>query len=317
MFLRSGRSIYKYCQTFQLCDQFPIPSSTWKKQISLNHLQLRTMYLRKDHAELHVPTLFKFIKDNPLGILTTAISSPNYPLIQTSHIPFVFDPPSNIPEVSSSESNDDLGNIRGHLARANPHSKALIESVTTEDDQGNKVGKQQGANKLEQEVMVLFNGPVNHYVTPKFYTTTKPATGKVVSTWNYSAVQVYGTATIFFDTKHPSTNAFLSRQLDDLATLTEEVIMGFDGKEGRKGPWTVNEAPESYINLLKKAIIGIEIKVTRIAGKFKMSQELGDGDREGTVNGFRGLGTEAADKVAETIEERQRVKEARKNGCPV
>jgi transcriptional regulator len=275
------------------------------------------MYLRKDHAELHLPTLFQFLKDNPLGILTTAISSPNFPLLQTSHIPWVFDAPSSIPEFATKEPDEELGVLRGHIARANPHCKAMIESVTVENDQGVKVGKSEGPNRLEQEVMILFNGPVNHYVTPKFYTTTKPSTGKVVSTWNYSAVQVYGTATIMFVTKHPSTNEFLSKQLDDLATLTEKVVMGFDGKEGRKGPWSVNDAPENYINLLKKAIIGIEIKVDRIEGKFKMSQELGEGDREGTINGFRSLGTEAADKVADTIEQRQRVKEARKNGCPV
>jgi transcriptional regulator len=275
------------------------------------------MYLRKDHAELHLPTLFKFIKDNPLGILTTAISSPNFPLIQTSHIPWVFDAPSNPPDFSTKEPNEDLGIVRGHLARANPHSKALIESVTTENDQGVRVGKQEGPNKLDLEVMILFNGPANHYVTPKFYTTTKPATGKVVSTWNYSAVQIYGTASIMFDTKYPSTNEFLTKQLDDLAILTEEVVMGFDGKDGRKKAWSVNDAPDNYINLLKKAIIGIEIKVHRIEGKFKMSQELGDGDREGTINGFRALGTETADKIADTIEQRQKIKEARKNGCPV
>jgi transcriptional regulator len=275
------------------------------------------MYLRKDHADLHLPTLFKFIKDNPLGILTTAIPSPNSPLIQTSHIPWVFDPPSEVLEYASKEPDEDLGVLRGHVARANPHCKAMIESVTTENDQGVRVGKQEGPNRLKLEVMVLFNGPVNHYVTPKFYTTTKPSTGKVVSTWNYSAVQVYGTATVMSDTKHPSANDFLSKQLDDLATLTEEVIMGFDGKDGRKGPWSVNEAPESYVNLLKKAIIGIEIKVERIEGKFKMSQELGDGDWEGTISGFRKLGTEAVDMIAETIEQRQMVKEASIIECPV
>ena len=276
------------------------------------------MYLRKDYADLHLPTLYNFIKENPLGILTTAIPSPNYRLIQTSHIPFILDLPSEIPEYASTTGEpEDLGSVRGHIARANPQSKAMIESVTEDEDEGR--GENDSPRKLTQEVMILFNGPAHHYVTPKFYTTTKPDTGKVVSTWNYSAVQIYGTATIYFS-KHPSTLQFLNKALNDLNTLTEEGIMGYDGKEGRKKPWKVEDAPESYTSLLKKAIIGIEVKIERMEGKFKMSQQLKDGDREGTIEGFRNLGTWVGDEMARAIEERQRVKELRereKKGCPV
>jgi len=110
----------------------------------------------------------------------------------------------------------------------------------------------------------------------------------------------------------------LSSALDNLATLTEEGIMGYDGKEGRKGPWKVSDAPDNYINILKKAIIGIEVKIERVGGKFKMSQELTDGDREGTLKGFRELGTPVGDKMADIIEQRQQVKQERKKGsCPI
>lgn len=161
---------------------------------------------------------------------------------------------------------------------------------------------------LEEEVMILFNGPAHHYVTPKFYTETKPSTGKVVSTWNYSAVQVYGTATVYYDTAAPE---FLTKQLDDLAVLTEEKIMGYTGEKGKKAPWTVKEAPENYISLLKKAIVGVEIEITRMAGKFKMSQELAEGDRDGAIRGFRELGTEEGEEIARTIEVRAAVKKER------
>jgi transcriptional regulator len=66
-------------------------------------------------------------------------------------------------------------------------------------------------NTLEQEVLVLFTATSHHYVTPKFYTETKPVTAKVVPTWNYSAVQGYGRATLYFDSKSDVTSEFLSK----------------------------------------------------------------------------------------------------------
>ncbi|TVY82870.1 Uncharacterized protein LSUE1_G002029, partial [Lachnellula suecica] len=212
-----------------------------------------------------------------------------------SHIPWVLD----IPQDSTPDG--PIGTLRGHVARANPQAKTMIEALTTSREDVK-------STVLEDEVMVLFNGPVHHYVTPKFYKDTKPSTGKVVSTWNYSAVQVYGTATVFFDSKSPILEEFLSKQLDDLARIGEEQIMGFTGEEGKKTPWKVSEAPESYVQLLKKAIIGVQIEVERMEGKFKMSQELGEGDREGTVEGFRALGTEEGEQIARTIEVRAAVK---------
>lgn len=133
------------------------------------------MYLRPVHTELELANLYKFIRKNPLGIITTAIQSPHYPLLQSSHVPWVLD----VPEDPSGTA---AGKLRGHMARANPQTKALIEAVT--NSQIAKGNTEHLNGVLEQEVMVLFNGPVHHYVTPKFYKETKPATGKVVSTFS-------------------------------------------------------------------------------------------------------------------------------------
>ncbi|OIW22543.1 putative transcriptional regulator [Coniochaeta ligniaria NRRL 30616] len=255
------------------------------------------MYLRAVHAETHIPTLRQLIRDFPLGILTTAFSSTAGPSIQSSHIPFLLD-------VQDESSETELGRLRGHLARANPQSKALIEAVSK--NQGNGTTP---SNILTEEVLVLFTSPVQHYVTPKFYTETKPATGKVVPTWNYAAVQAYGRARIYFDARSEETSAFLSRQISDLSEHAETSIMGYTGPEdSRPAPWSVKDSPERYVELLRKAIIGVEIEITRLEGKFKMSQELGAGDREGVVAGFQGLGTEVAQEVAKLVEQRAELK---------
>jgi transcriptional regulator len=251
------------------------------------------MYLRPVHTDLHLPTLYKFIRANPLGIFTTAIQSPNHHTIQSSHIPWVLDA-----QDGESTSN---AKLRGHMARANPQAKVLIEAAT-----------KSSSRTLQEDVMVLFNGAVHHYVTPKFYVETKPSTGKVVPTWDYSAVQVYGSLTVFFDTASPEMDAYLTKQINDLSKQSEEEIFGYTGQDGAAKAWTVNEAPENYLSLSKKAIIGIEIEITSIAGKFKMSQELAKGDREGVIKGFQALGTEEGDAIAETVRQRGELKDAGK-----
>lgn len=77
-----------------------------------------------------------------------------------------------------------LGRLRGHIARQNPQSKAIIEYLNAESSDVTSSPK----THLEEDVLVIFNGPVHHYVTPKFYTETKPTSGKVVPTWDYEAV---------------------------------------------------------------------------------------------------------------------------------
>ena len=131
-------------------------------------------------------------------------------------------------------------------------------------------------------------------------------------TWDYSAVQAYGVATVFFDTSDDATGEYLEKQLDDLSAQSE-ASLGYTREEGGKGkPWEVNDAPGSYVEVMKKAIIGIEIELKSLAGKWKMSQELAKGDREGVVNGFEKLGTWEGDEIARTVRERGELKDMEK-----
>lgn len=79
---------------------------------------------------------------------------------------------------------------------------------------------------------------------------------------------------------------------------------------GAEKPWTVDMAPENYVEALKKAIIGVEIRITRIGGKWKMSQEMGEGDRDGVEEGLRKVGTEVAVEVADLVKKRGAAKDA-------
>jgi transcriptional regulator len=257
------------------------------------------MYLRAAHAETSIATLRRFIQENPLGILTTTIPSQTHHLIQSSHIPWVLD-------VKDPASEDELPILRGHIARQNPQAKAIIENAT--ENPNPHPQPTSTSHKLQQEVMVLFNGPSHHYVTPKFYVKTKPESGKVVPTWNYAAAQCYGVATVYFDSQAEATSAFLNKQIDDLSNMAETQVMGYEK------PWKVSDAPERYIDLLRKNIIGIEIEVTSLGGKFKMSQEMGAEDQQGVVEGMEALKTADGDYVAKHVMERGKSGGAAKAG---
>lgn len=261
------------------------------------------MYIPPVHAERRIPVLQQLIRDNPLGVITTAISSPNFPLLQSSHIPWVLDVDGDAADASEPH----LGRLRGHMARQNPQSKAMIEHLTPSESRPNP------GNVVETDVLVLFTAEPHHYVTPKFYVETKPSTGKVVPTWNYAAVQVYGRAKVYFDSKSEETSAYLQKQIGDLSQTMETGIMGFTGEDGRPGPWKVSDSPDKYIELLKKNIIGIEIEITKLEGKFKMSQEMRKGDRDGVVAGFKALESETAKAVSSLVQERGELKDAQKN----
>ncbi|KAF5688667.1 transcriptional regulator [Fusarium denticulatum] len=253
------------------------------------------MILSSAHVETRIPVLRQLIRDNALGVLTTAIPSDKHSHIQLSHIPFILD-------VQDEGSDTELRVLRGHVARQNPQSQAMIEALESS-----------GSNVLEQEVLVLFTAAPHHYVTPKFCTETKPTTAKVVPTWNYAAVQAYGRAMVYYDSKSETSFNFLQKQLGDLSDHTEKSIMNYTGKEDQPGPWQVLDALEPYIELMKKDIIGIEIAIHRLEGKFKMSQEMRKGDREGVIKGFGSMESEAAQAIATMVQKCSDLKEAQKN----
>ncbi len=200
------------------------------------------MHLPNVNVEKRPIVLHDFIQENPLGILTTALESGFHPFLQSSHIPWVLDP--------DFEGNTrGLGRLRGHIARQNPQARAILENYPTSL-------KLQTPTTLERDILVLFNGPVHHYVTPQFYKQTKPSTGKVIPTWDYEAVEVYGKTKVYFDTKSAEFGAFLTKQLNDLSERMEVSVMGY-GKTPETHPWKVTDAPVQYVELLTKNIIGI------------------------------------------------------------
>ncbi len=161
------------------------------------------------------------------------------------------------------------GTLRAHVARANPHWRALGSAT---------------------ECLVVFQGEQG-YVTPSWYA-TKRTTHKVVPTWNYETVHAWGTPAVHEDA------GWLSRQLRDLTTLQEK---------RRPRPWAVDDAPPEFVAMQMRAIVGIEIPIARIEGKWKMSQNRDEADRRGVVEGLRDADDPHRNaRVAELVERRAR-----------
>lgn len=157
-----------------------------------------------------------------------------------------------------------FGTLRGHVARANP--------VWRETDR-----------KLE--TLVIFQGP-NAYISPSWYP-SKHETGRVVPTWNYVAVHAYGYPQII---EQPD---WLHNHLETLVNQHER---------GRENPWQISDAPEEFTGKLMNAIVGLEIQITRLEGKWKLGQNRSFADRQGAVDGLRKEGTESAEAVAALME---------------
>jgi transcriptional regulator len=141
-----------------------------------------------------------------------------------------------------------LGLLRAHVARANPLWRKLATAPAC---------------------LVLFHGP-EAYISPSWYA-SKAATHKVVPTWNYAMVQARGAGRVVDDP------LWLRRQLDDLTASQE-------GQLPR--PWRVDDAPPDFIAATMKAIIGIEIDVASLVGKWKVSQNRSAEDQRGAAEGL-------------------------------
>lgn len=157
------------------------------------------------------------------------------------------------------------GLLRAHLARANDQLAAL----------------RQGA-----EVMVLFQGP-DAYVTPSWYA-SKREHGKVVPTWNYATVHAWGTPRVIDD------EAWLRQQIGDLTRSQEE---------NREHPWGVQDAPADFLAGQIRGIVGLEIAIARIEGKWKVSQNRSAADRQGVIDGLEREAPQKGD-MAGLVEER-------------
>ncbi|KAJ3846681.1 transcriptional regulator PAI 2-type, partial [Lentinula lateritia] len=125
---------------------------------------------------------------------------------------------------------------------------------------------------LPTQTMILFNSPHHHYINLGFYIKSKLAIGKVVLTWDYTAVQVYGQVWVYY-LNNEETNRFLDAQVENLTDMGECKMLRVPGKNNTE-PWKITDTPLPYLTVLEEWFMGIKIKIQSIAGKFKMSQEL-------------------------------------------
>lgn len=160
-----------------------------------------------------------------------------------------------------------LGTLEGHVARANAHHKM----VTGETD-----------------ALVIFTGPHTH-ITPTWYP-SKVEDERVVPTWNYVAVHAYGTLRFRDD------DEFLHAHV---ARLTER------HESARGSDWRTDDPPAEYVAQQLKAIVGVEIAITRLEGKWKMSQNRSMADVDGVIDGLRQSGDPQDLEVADTMERRR------------
>jgi transcriptional regulator len=158
-----------------------------------------------------------------------------------------------------------LGILRAHVARANPIVRATLADV---------------------DAVAIFQGP-DHYISPSWYA-TKKETGKVVPTWNYVVVHAYGRPRFVDD------EAWLRQHLNHLTHHHE-------GK--RETPWMISDAPIEYLSKQLGAIVGVEIPIGRLSGKWKLGQNRRDVDRMGMVDGLLRENEESAEALAALIRE--------------
>lgn len=156
-----------------------------------------------------------------------------------------------------------FGTLRAHVARANPVWKEAA-----------------GA-----EVLVLFQGP-EIYISPSWYP-TKQETARVVPTWNYAVVHAHGRLRAVED--RDWLRAFVTR-------LTDR------HEEGRPDPWKVTDAPADYVEAMLGGIVGLEIPLTRLVGKWKVSQNRPASDQAGVVEGLSRASDPAAVAMARLVQ---------------
>lgn len=156
-----------------------------------------------------------------------------------------------------------FGTLRGHVARANPLWSDFAKDI---------------------EVLAIFHGP-DSYITPSWYA-SKQETGKVVPTWNYAVVHAYGTLRIIDDA------AWVRAQLEALTRHNEASFAQ---------PWSVSDAPHEYTEQLIGAIVGFEIVITRLSGKWKVSQNQPAKNQVGVIAGLNNSNQHDAAEMAALV----------------
>lgn len=154
------------------------------------------------------------------------------------------------------------GHLLGHIARSNPLWRAF-ESAPG---------------------LAVFSGH-QAYVSPDWYE-SKTLDPRVVPTWNYAAVHVSGTLRFFHDA---------DRKADLLARLTRRF------ESTRPRPWHITDAPSDHIEKLVGAVVGVELEINRMVGKWKLSQNRPREDRDGVMAGLRREGGAGAAALADLM----------------
>jgi transcriptional regulator len=155
------------------------------------------------------------------------------------------------------------GTLIGHVARANGVWRELDAATPS---------------------VVMFQGP-QAYITPGWYP-GKTEHGRVVPTWNYVVAHAHGVA----------------RAIEDREWLLDMLNRLTDAHEARQSaPWSVSDAPRSFIDKLMGVIVGIELPIERLEGKLKVSQDEANQDRHGTVQGLRNKPGDEAEAVADLV----------------
>jgi transcriptional regulator len=153
--------------------------------------------------------------------------------------------------------------VIAHMARANPHWRQI-------DD--------------DAPVLLVCGGP-QAYISPSWYA-AKAEHGRVVPTWNYSAVHLSGTVRVH----------------EDPGWLRGAVTELVEEHEGHRDlPWAVTDAPAPYIDGQLRGIVGLQVRLTRVEGKAKLSQNRSEADRRGVIAGLRRERAEGAAAVADAM----------------
>lgn len=202
------------------------------------------MYIPKHFEESNIDVLHEFIRCNPFATLITNSESG----LCADHLP-----------VYLNTENPERILLQGHIAAANPLWKYISNL---------------------QESLVIFQGN-NAYITPSWYP-SKKSNGKVVPTWNYTAVHVKGGIEFINE-------ASWKIQLLNNLTLFQEKSLN--------EPWSVSDAPPEFIEKLLSAIVGFEIEVKEIFGKFKLSQNQSEENRAGVIQGLKEQGHEMVNQM--------------------
>lgn len=160
-----------------------------------------------------------------------------------------------------------FGTLLCHLAKANRHLETLRDC---------------------KETLVMFQGP-HAYISPSLYA-SKKVDGRVVPTWNYIAVHAWGEPTV----------------IDDPRWLREQVTALTDRQEaGRASRWHVSDAPADFLDAQLRGIVGVQIVVNRLEGKWKVSQNRPAADRATVAQGL-GSGDSREAEMARHVAERSR-----------